>query len=137
MILTKTFDLKTMTHSDTAVKRGIPNVPNAEEIENLKKLYDNILLPLVESMPGQINVTVAYRCSKLNAMLKSKPTSQHTMGKAADIEYRENGVEMNQKIIDKIRELDLPVDQYIWERGGAWCHVSYNEGKNRKQFLKL
>jgi zinc D-Ala-D-Ala carboxypeptidase len=137
MILTKTFDLKTMTHSDTAVKHGIPNVPNAEQIENLKKLYDNVLLPLVENMPGQINVTVAYRCSKLNAMLKSKPTSQHTMGKAADIEYRENGVEMNQKIIDKIRELDLPVDQCINERNGAWYHVSYNEGKNRKQFFSL
>lgn len=137
MILTSTFDIKTMTHSDTATKHGIPNVPNAEQIENLKKLYDNVLLPLVESMPGQINVTVAYRCSKLNAMLKSKPTSQHTMGKAADIEYRENGVEMNQKIIDKIRELGLDYDQVIDERNGAWYHVSYNEGKNRKQFLKL
>ena len=65
--LAKQFDLKTMTHSDTAVRYKIDNTPSTEETENLKLLYENILLPLCEALPGQINVTNAFRCHALNA----------------------------------------------------------------------
>lgn len=137
MTLTDTFDLKVLTHSDTAAKFKIDNTPDAEAVKNLELLYENILLPLVKHLPGKINVTVAYRCHKLNAMLKSKPTSQHTMGKAADLEYYENGKENNKKLLDTIIALNLPYDQLIDERDLSWIHVSYNHGKNRKQFFKL
>lgn len=137
MTLTDTFDLAVLTHSDTATRLKIPNVPSEEEKANLRKLYDNLLLPLVKAMPGELSVTVAYRCHKLNAKIGGKPNSQHTKGQAADLEYRENGVEMNHKIIEKVRELGLEFDQCINERNGAWIHLSYNEGKNRNQYFKL
>ncbi len=134
--LAKQFDLKTMTHSDTAVRYKIDNTPSTEETENLKLLYENILLPLCEALPGQINVTNAFRCHALNAKVGGKPASQHTTGKAADIEYYENDKENNPLLIAKIKELKLPIDQCIDEYG-RWIHVSYNHGKNRGQFLKL
>ena len=135
--LTGDFDLKVLTHSDTAIRYKIDNVPSQTEIDNLKLLYENILLPLFKALPGKINVTVAYRNHSLNAKVGGKPASQHTQGKAADIEYYENGKENNQKLMDTIKELKLPVDQCIDERNLAWVHVSYNHGKNRGQFLKL
>lgn len=137
MILTDTFDLKAMCHSETAARHKIVNKPTEEAIANLKLLYENILHPLVLALPGQINVTVAYRSHALNAKIGGKPGSQHTKGMAADIEYYENGKEDNKKLLETIKELKLPVDQCIDERNLSWVHVSYNHGHNRGQFLKL
>ena len=46
MNLTKNFSLTEMTQSQTALRSGIDNEPNAEQIENLKQLCKNILQPL-------------------------------------------------------------------------------------------
>ena len=135
--LTDQFDLTTMTHSDTAVRFGITeqNSPSPDVIANLERLYQNVLLPLVKLLPGTLNVTCAYRCHKVNAKVGGKPASQHTKGEAADIEYYEGAKENNSILVDTILVNKIPFDQLITERG--WIHVSYREGNNRHQFLKL
>lgn len=127
-----------MTFSNTAVKYGITEQgdPSQEVVDNLKLLHQHIIAPLVAELPGELTATCAYRCPRVNAKVGSKPTSQHVTGQAVDLEYRENGIEMNQKIIDTVRKLDLPVDQVIDERNLAWVHISYSP-KHRKQFFKL
>lgn len=143
MILTNKFDLPTLVYSDTAKRLKIPNIPEEEQINNLKELYNNLLLPLVQQLPGEINVTVAYRCHKLNAKVGGKPGSQHTKGMAADVEYRENGIEMNDEIVKKVKELGLEYDQMIREKVDlktgkpSWIHLSYNKENNRKQLFTL
>ena len=42
----------------------------------------------------------------------------------------------NSLIFDAVIELELEFDQMIWEFGGRWIHISYNENKNRKQILE-
>ena len=139
MILTEKFDLKVLTHSDTAIRRGFEeqSIPSDAVVANLELLFDNVLVHLVRSLSGEINVTCAYRCKRVNDAVGSKDTSQHLQGKAADIEYRENGVEKNQVIIDTVKRLNLAYDQMIDEKNLSWVHISYNHGKNRKQFFKL
>lgn len=140
MILTAEFDIKAMTYSKTAEKYNIIEqyLPLPQDIiDNLHALHENIIIPLVEYLPGELQVSCAYRCNKLNARVGSKPTSQHPRGMAADLEYYENGIECNKKIIDAVKTLNLEFDQMIDERNLAWVHISYNKGKNRKQFFKL
>lgn len=141
-LLTDTFSLAVLTHSDTAVSHGIDNTPNAEQAANLRALYDNLLWPLVKALPnGDINVTVAFRCDKVNELVGGKPNSQHRLGMAADLEYYEGGKEDNMKIVNAVKNLGLMYDQIILEnmKDGkpSWIHISYNHGKNRKQFLTL
>ena len=139
MVLTNTFDIATMTFSNTARRNNIAEqyTPPQNVIDNLKLLHEHIIVPLVNAMPGELSLTCAYRCPKVNAMVGGKPNSQHVQGKATDLQYRENGVEMNRKIIDTVKELKLDFDQMIDERNLAWVHISYNHNLNRKQFLKL
>ena len=46
MNLTRNFTLSELTKSDTAILKGINNNPNAEQIEKLKELCENILQPI-------------------------------------------------------------------------------------------
>ena len=46
MNLTRNFSLLELTKSDTAIRKGIDNNPNADQIEKLKALCENILQPV-------------------------------------------------------------------------------------------
>jgi hypothetical protein len=46
MELTRNFTLSELTKSDTAIRKGINNNPNAEQVEKLKLLCENILQPV-------------------------------------------------------------------------------------------
>lgn len=61
-------------------------------------------------------------------------TSQHMKGEAADI--CAGTKEDNRKMFEIIRK-ELSFDQLINENNYSWVHVSYREGANRKQLLKL
>ncbi len=43
MQLSRNFSLQELTKSDTAIRKGIDNNPNADQIEKLKGLCENIL----------------------------------------------------------------------------------------------
>lgn len=140
MILTGSFDLKTMTVSATATAKGYSEqfTPPASVVSNLTDLYTYVLHPLVSYLEGEINVTCAYRCPRVNSDVGGKDTSQHPTGHAADVEYRVKGVERNDLLVQAIKDLDLDFDQCIIENGkNGWVHISYRKGKNRKQFLSL
>tara|TARA_R100000388_G_scaffold29539_1_gene22895 strand:+ start:2095 stop:2256 length:162 start_codon:yes stop_codon:yes gene_type:complete len=49
MNLTRNFSLLELTKSDTAIRRGIDNNPNADQVEKLKALCENILQPVQRS----------------------------------------------------------------------------------------
>ena len=44
----KYFTIKELSHSDTAVARGIDNTPTGEVVHNLTELVENVLDPLRE-----------------------------------------------------------------------------------------
>ena len=130
----KYFTIKELSHSDTAIARGIDNYPTAEAIHNLIKLVENILDPLREKYGKPIPVSSGYRSAILNQSVNGATASQHRLGEAADITV--GSKEENRKLFEIIRQ-ELPFDQLIDEKDFSWVHVSFREGRNRKQVLKL
>lgn len=132
----KHFTLRELTKSDTAIRKGIKNVPNRQEEQNLIALVDKILDPLREAYKKPIIVTSGFRCEELNRLVGGSKTSQHRTGQAVDIRTVPDTPEENKKLYDLIIELNLPFDQLINEYNFDWVHVSFSE-KNRKQILKI
>lgn len=120
------FTLSELTHSDTAVRKHIPNVPTLAEVTALNALVDNVLDPLRVRFGKPILVNSGYRSKELNRVVGGASTSQHVKGQAADItaaDPRDNAT-----LFRLLYDL-LPYDQLIWEKGDdthpAWIHVSY------------
>lgn len=127
----KYFSISELCKSDTADSRNIDNVPNEDIIKNLNTLVEKVLDPARETFGSPITVTSGYRSPELNSAVRGSKTSQHMRGQAADLVCSDNA-----RLFDIIKD-DLEFDQLIWENHGAWVHVSYNEGHNRKQVLNL
>ena len=130
----KHFTIKELSHSDTALAKGIDNFPTAEAISNLTKLVDNVLDPLREKYGKPIRVSSGYRSAILNRSVNGATSSQHRLGEAADIT---TGSKDEKRRLFAIIENELLFDQLIDEKDFSWVHVSFREGRNRKQVLKL
>ena len=52
----RNFSLQELTKSDTAIRKGIDNEPNADQIDKLKALCENILQPVRDQF-GRVKVT--------------------------------------------------------------------------------
>ncbi len=83
--LSKNFSLKELTKSSTAIRLGIENVPNDEQLINLTHLTINVLQPVRDQF-GSTKINSGLRVLKLNRKVGSSDTSQHIKGEAGDIE---------------------------------------------------
>lgn len=137
MKISENFTLDELLRSDTANRLKVVEqyTPSQAVIENLRKLSVNILQPIRNALGKSIRVTSGYRCKRLNGLIGGARNSQHTEGKAADIEV--DGM-TNQELMKFIIDLDLPFDQIINEyEPNGWIHISFDEKRNRKQILTI
>ena len=137
MKLSKNFSLKELTRSQTAIRHGIINLPNQEQLVCLTALTTAILQPIRE-VHGRVDINSGLRVLELNRKIGSGDTSQHVLGQAADLECPSID---NLKLAQWI-EQNLKFDQLIlefYEQGeptSGWIHVSYNnQGENRGRVL--
>lgn len=131
----KYFTIEEMIKSSTATAKRIDNTPNQTVIDSLTKLIEAVLDPLREWYGKPIKVNSGYRCEALNKAVGSKAKkSQHLYGEAADITA--DSKEENEKLFNYIKD-NLEFDQLINESDFSWVHVSYREGRLRKQVLEL
>ena len=126
-------------HSNTAIRRGIENDPNDEQLANMELVAEKIFEPLREWVNGPIKINSFFRSVKLNKAIGGGSKSQHCHGQAIDIDdtYK---VVANSDMYDYIKN-NLDFDQLIWEFGDDnnpnWVHVSYvSEEDNRNRCLK-
>lgn len=120
MNLSDNFTLEEMIRSDTAIRLGINNVPDDEQIDNLTRLCGSILEPLRMALGRPIHVTSGLRVPLLNTIIGGASNSDHCLGRAADIKV--DGMSAKD-LASAVKSLDLPYRQVIQEFG-AWCHVS-------------
>ena len=126
MDLSRNFSLQELIKSDTAIRKGIDNNPNADQIEKLKGLCENILQPVRDHF-GRVKVTSGYRSVDLCMAIGSSANSQHAKAEAADFECV--GVD-NAELADWIKD-NLPYDQLIveyytpGEPNSGWIHCSW------------
>ena len=131
----KYFTIAELCKSETAGKQGIDNRCKAEHVVTLTALVDNVLDPLREAYGKPIKINSGYRSLALNRALKSKDTSHHVRGMAADISGGSKAE--NKKLFNMIRSMKLPFTQLIDENNFQWVHVSYDPNDVRMQVLKL
>ena len=136
MNLSRNFSLQELIKSDTAIRKGIDNNPNADQVEKLKALCENILQPVRDHF-GRVKVTSGFRSVDLCMAIGSSANSQHAKAEAADFECM--GTD-NAELADWINQ-NLDYDQLILEfytpgePNSGWIHCSYTTDQPRKQFL--
>jgi hypothetical protein len=137
MKLTENFSLSEMTKSETALRQGLDNTPGEEEIENLRKLAENVLQPIRDAYGRGVKVNSGFRHPDVNAAVGGSRTSDHCRGQAADIEIP--GVanaELAQWISENLEFRQLILEFYTpGVPDSGWVHVSYVEGDNKKQVM--
>ena len=135
--LTPHFSLEEMCSSNTARVKGLPNVPNAEQVKNLQQLCKNVLQPLRDHLGEPVVINSGFRSQAVNMAVGGANNSQHTKGEAADIKCKD--FPYAKQIYAWIMD-NLKFDQLILERKGnaVWVHVSYRaNGKNRQQAFNV
>lgn len=130
----KYFTIEELCRSDKARQMGINNTPTDDIIDSLSDLVENVLDPAREMLGRPVTVNSGYRCPALNKVVGGAPNSQHAKGEAVDITI--GSWEGNKRLFEIIRD-NLPFDQLIDEHNFSWVHVSYRQGSNRKQILKI
>ena len=136
MKLSRNFSLSELIKSDTAIRHGIDNNPNADQIEKLKLLCENILQPVRDHF-GRVTVTSCFRAPELCEKINSSINSQHTRAEAADFEVMGTS---NAEVFDWIKA-NLDWDQMILEfytpgePNSGWIHCSWIPEGRRASFL--
>jgi hypothetical protein len=111
------FPLAQLTASGIAIRKGLSNVPNDEQVAHLALLAQT--LEQLRALLGPFHIDSAFRSPEVNAALGGSPTSAHLEGYAADIVCPGLGpIEVCQAIAGA----GIPFDQLIQE--GHWTHIS-------------
>ena len=126
-------------YSTTAIRKGISNTPNDEQLENMELVADEVFEPLRAWVNGPIKINSFFRSPDLNKSIGGSSKSQHCKGQAIDIDDTFGKV-TNAEMYHYIKD-NLDFDQMIWEFGNDdnpdWVHVSYvSAQKNRNRCLK-
>jgi len=136
MNLTRNFTLQEMIKSDTAIRKGIDNNPNADQIEKLKRLCENVLQPVRDQF-GRVKVTSGFRSPELCVAIGSSVNSQHAKAEACDFEVL--GVD-NAEVADWVYK-NCQTDQLLLEfytpgePNSGWIHASWVEFQPRAQYM--
>jgi len=125
--------------SNTALRRGIDNIPGDYELSNMNNIAINLFEPLREWVGGPIKITSFFRCEELNQAIGGSSRSQHCEGRALDLDDT-FGYKTNAEMFEYIKS-NLNYDQLIWEFGDDnnpdWIHVSFvSEMENRGRSMR-
>ena len=135
-MISKHISDKEGTYSSTALRRGLDNTPNEEQLECMKEIAEKLFEPLRKWVGGPIKINSFFRGLSLNTAIGGAKASQHMKGQAIDIDDT-FGNATNAEMYNWIKE-NLDFDQIIWEFGDDknpnWVHISYvspEENRNR------
>ena len=122
MQLTPHFTLHELTHSDTATRLDIDNTPTKAAKNNLKILAEG-LEEVRSTLNGTpITISSGYRCLELNRLLKSKDTSAHVLGLAADFSC--NRYASVKEVMEVLSSSSVEFDTLLLEFN-SWIHIAF------------
>lgn len=136
MKLSKHLDLGEVTRSESAKREGIINMPTPEHYENLKVIAEKIFEPIREHFGVPIFISSGYRSEALNVYIGGSRSSDHSRGRALDLDMDQSSSGVTNKMIFDFIKDNLDYDQLIDEYNFAWVHVGYRGKENRKQTLR-
>jgi len=138
-MISKHISYKEGVYSTTAMRRGIDNNPNDDQLSNMELIAEEVFEPLRSWVGGPIKINSFFRSPELNEAIGGSSKSQHCQGQAIDLDDT-FGRATNAEMYHFIKE-HLNFDQMIWEFGDDdnpnWVHVSFvSEDENRNRCLK-
>lgn len=129
--------------SDTATKHGINNYFTPEQLSRMVILANKVYEPLVVHFGKPVYITSFFRNKKINELIGGAANSQHMANSGAAIDLDGDMTEgVSNKDIFTYIQHNLEFDQLILEdikEDGSigWVHVSYKEGANRGEMLRM
>jgi len=118
--ISKYYTMQDVTKSATATALNYQPQFNPPEQIWLNAAYVATMLldPLKEMLPGKIIINSWYRDPYINEQVGGVPNSIHMDGTALDLDYYENGVRNNNKLVAAIRDiLKFKWNELILEKG--------------------
>lgn len=131
ILLSPHFTLAEFVASDIAARKGIDNTPPPQVVEELKRTA--ALMEQIRTLLNfPITITSGYRCSALNKLCSSKPTSKHVQGLACDFRCPQYGDPV--KVCEAIAKSDLVWGKLILEfyesaANPGWIHIQIGSEK--------
>jgi zinc D-Ala-D-Ala carboxypeptidase len=136
MKLSNHLDLGEVTRSESAKREGIINMPTPEHYENLKVIAEKVFEPIREHFGVPILISSGYRSEALNVYIGGSRSSDHSKGRALDLDMDGSSSGVTNKMIFEFIKDNLEYDQLINEFDFGWVHVGYRLNANRKQTLR-
>ena len=118
--------------SPTAIRLGIDNQMNESQTTKAILLCVNVFEPIRAKVGHPIKINSGFRSAKLNKKIGGSTTSQHCKGEAMDLDLHDK--ELFEWIIKNIT-FDQLIAEFPSQGKASWFHISYKEGRNRKQVL--
>ncbi len=131
MKISNYFELKELTHSNTALARKIPNHPNFEQQKNLVLLAKKYLDPIREFLGRPLKLTCAFRNDEVNALVGGVKNSIHKQGKSGDMIILEKDY---QKVMQWLRDEFPKGVKAIAYKDRNFIHINIEE-HGIKEFL--
>ena len=137
MSLTQNFTLHEMTKSETALRLGIENQPDEQQLAALQTLCEKVLQPIRDYFGMGVKVNSALRTLPVNRAIGSSDNSHHVRGMAADIEIPSiPNAELAEWIVENLDFTQVILEFYTpGTPDSGWVHVSYVPEDLRKQVL--
>jgi hypothetical protein len=134
--MTARVSLLAATKSDTAIRWGIDNTPNSDQLENMKRVAEKIVEPILSRFPTAF-ISSFFRSAALNRKIGGAKKSQHMTGEAVDLDSPDNLANLD---IFNFAKDYLTFDQLLLERPDSsgtpsWVHISLKDKDNRNQIL--
>lgn len=136
--LTPHFSLAEMTDSQTAARKGIPNVPpvGSPSRANLQRLAETMEEIRTILLDKPILISSGYRSPDVNAAVGGSKNSAHMSGLACDFSCPGFGtpLEICKELQPHMKKLG--VDQLIHEFG-TWVHLGLSASAPRHQAMTI
>jgi zinc D-Ala-D-Ala carboxypeptidase len=119
--------LETACKSETAIRKGIENTPNDEQLEAMRLLCEKVYDPLCKTLGRTLPISSFFRSVKLNKAIGGSSTSQHCKGEAVDIDCDSIEGVTNKQIFELLKaefEYDQLINEFPDATGNpSWVHV--------------
>jgi len=139
MKLSPHFSLDEMIKSQTALRKGLDNNPDTDQLAALVDLCEHVLEPIRKYWGRPVIVSSGFRALAVNKAIGSKDTSQHAKGEAADIEIPGiDNLDLYHWTGQNVEFDQLILEYYSGEPASGWVHVSHvSRETNRRERLRI
>ncbi len=136
--VTQHFSMSELTHSNTAVSRGISNVPSGEHKQNLIDAATKLFQPVRDLLDAPVLISSGYRSPAVNIAVGGSKTSAHSLGYAIDFIAPRFGdtTKIAKFLAEQLKAKGIGFDQIILEfpdSSGSWVHLGFKNGGGQQR----